>query len=504
MNFLQYRENHHWHGISDQNYDHLQLVEINEFLPQIHKWTSISVGVITTIFIVSVGLTNVLTYKVTVKVPANIRPVGELKLVESPISGQIQKILVKPNQLINQGEAIAYIENSSLQTRKKQLENIIQQSKLQLLQVDAQIREINHQISAQTNLNNRIIAAAKAEFIGTQRNFENQKIRANAEMVQVQIELKYTRLQLERLQQEKLLSATIEEAQAALNLAKLQRDRLKFIVNSGAIPQSLIEEKEQAVKSAQTKLEQAKNNTKTLWEEKQQALKIAQTNLEKAKTAVNPPNSALIIAEERIKQEQARGIANLAALKKESQNLLQQRLEIQKQLNQTEQDLQQTISDLNKSIIRAPITGTLLQLKLRNAGQVLQPSEAIAHIAPLNAPLQIKAYIPAQDINKVEPNQKVQMRVSACPYPDYGTLKGTVKNVAPDALPITNNNIKNNSNATSIIGYEITIEPETLYLGKGEILCHLQPGMEGLADIISRQETVMQFILRKARLITDL
>jgi len=31
----------------------------------------------------------------------------------------------------------------------------------------------------------------------------------------------------------------------------------------------------------------------------------------------------------------------------------------------------------------------------------------------------------------------------------------------------------------------------------------LQPGMEGGADIISRQENVMQFILRKARLISN-
>ncbi|WP_353931275.1 HlyD family efflux transporter periplasmic adaptor subunit [Okeanomitos corallinicola TIOX110] len=504
MNSLDRHENYIWNTVSDHSYDHLHLVEVNEFLPQIQKWTSIGVGVMMTIFVVGVGLTNVLTYKVTVKVPANIRPVGELKLVESSISGQVQKILVKANQVINQDDAIAYIDNSRLQTQKQQLENIIQQSKLQLLQVDAQIEEINNQIQAQTNLNNRIVVAAQAEFMGTQRNFEDQQIKANAEMKLAQVELKFTRLQLERLQKEKLLSATIEEAQAALNLARLQRDRLQAIANSGAISQSILEEKEQAVKSAQAKLEQTKNNAKNLWEEKEQALKIAQTNLEKAKTAINPHDSAVIMAAERIKQEQARGEASLAALKKELQTLLQQKLEIQKQLTRTDQDLQQTKTDLNKSIIRAPITGTLLQLKLRNPGQVVQPSEAIAQIAPLNAPLQIKAYIPAQDINKVAKNQKVQMRVSACPYPDYGTLKGIVTNVAPDALPIIQNQLNNNTNSSQTIGYEITIEPETLYLSRGESRCHLQSGMQGLAEVISRQETVMQFILRKARLITDL
>jgi HlyD family secretion protein len=220
---------------------------------------------------------------------------------------------------------------------------------------------------------------------------------------------------------------------------------------------------------------------------------------------MNPSNSAVIIASQRIKQERARGEMTIAALNKELGNLLQQRLEIQKQLTRYRQDLLQTEINLQKTVIRAPITGTLLQLKLRNIGQVVQSGQAIAQIAPLNVPLEIKAYIPSQEINKVQVGRKFQMRVSACPYPDYGTLRGRVKNISPDVLSsnvITNNINDNITNTTGINGYEVTMEPETLYLGKGENKCYLQPGMEGRADIISREENVMEFILRKARLIS--
>lgn len=506
MDYLRRYENNVWNGSHDPNSEHLHLVEVNEFLPQIHKWTSIGVGVMLTIFVVGVGLTTVLNYKVTVKVPASIRPMGELRLVESAISGQVQKIVVKDNQIVTQGDAITYVDDSRLQTQKSQLQSNIQQGELQLVQIDAQLGEINTQISAQANLNNRTILAAQAELGGTQRNFDDQQIKANAEMSQAEVALRFTKSQLERLQQDRVLTTTIDEAQTALNLAKLQRDRLQAIGNSGAISHSMLEEKQQAVKSAQAKLEQAKNNAETLLEEKQQALEIAQTNLYKARTAINPSNSAVIIASERIKQEEARSEATLAALKKELQTLLQQRLEIQKQLIRGRQDLLQTQTDLNQSVIRAPITGTLLQLRLRNPGQVVQPSEAIAQIAPLNGPLQIKAYVPAQEINKVEAGQKVQMQVSACPYPDYGTLKGIVKNVAPDIFPVAQTQSQNNTaaNIQQVNGYEVTIEPETLYVGRGDRQCHLQPGMQGRTDIISREETVVQFILRKARLITDL
>ena len=52
--------------------------------------------------------------------------------------------------------------------------------------------------------------------------------------------------------------------------------------------------------------------------------------------------------------------------------------------------------------------------------------------------------------------------------------------------------------------YEVTIEPEYLSLGKDNNQCTLQLGMEGRADIITREETVLKFLLRKARLLTDL
>jgi multidrug efflux pump subunit AcrA (membrane-fusion protein) len=50
----------------------------------------------------------------------------------------------------------------------------------------------------------------------------------------------------------------------------------------------------------------------------------------------------------------------------------------------------------------------------------------------------------------------------------------------------------------------VTIKPETLVLGKGKNPCHIQLGMEGRVDIVSREETVLKFFLRKARLIADL
>ncbi|MBE8999946.1 HlyD family efflux transporter periplasmic adaptor subunit [Nostoc sp. LEGE 12447] len=490
-----------WNRFNEPNPDQLHLVEVNEFLPHIGKWTNFGGGILLSIFVVAVSLTSVLNYNVTVKVPASIRPVGEQRIVQSAMSGTVQKIDVQENQVVAKGQAIAHVDDSQLQTQKSQLESSIQQSQLQLNQIDAQLREMNVQIGAQASLINRTLIAAQAELGGTQRNYQDQQIKATADMTEAEAALTLAKVQRERLQREKLLRATVQEAEAALILAKLQRERLQPIVVSGAVPRNLFEEKEQQVKSAEAKLEQTKANAQSLLEEKEQALKVAQINREKAKTAINPSNALVTVASERIKQEQARGEATLAALKKERETLLQQRLELHKQLVSTGKELQQVKTDLNKSVIRSPIEGTLLQLNLRNPGQVVQPSEAIAQIAPLNAPLLIKARVPDQDIDKVKPGQKVQMQVSACPYPEYGTLKGTVETVAPDAVPTVKTTAAQSQ--VQVLAYQVTIQPQKSYLGRSDRQCHLKSGMEGRADIISRQETILHFILKKARLMAD-
>ena len=239
MNSLQSENQNYLYNFNNPNSEDLHILEANEFLPHIGKWIHIGGGVMIGMFVVAISLSSVLYYNVTVKVPATIRPLGELRLVESAITGTVKKIAVKENQIVNKGEVIAYLDDSQFQSQKKQLQNTIQQSKLQLLQIDAQINEINTQIIAQTNLNERTILAARAELTGTKRNYQDQQIKTGTEMTQAKITINLAKNQLERLQKEKVLIASLQEAEAALKLAISQRDRLQNIATSGAISQNL-------------------------------------------------------------------------------------------------------------------------------------------------------------------------------------------------------------------------------------------------------------------------
>lgn len=485
------------------NPDQLQLpsVQEDEFLPRIGLWATGGGLFLVAIFGAAVALSAILDYKVAVKVPATIRPIGELRLVQPAVEGTIKQIEVKENQQVDKGQVIARIDDSRFQIQKSQLQESIRQLQLQKRQMDAQISNLDTQIVAESGLQDRALASAQAELAISTRNYRDQQIVSQSDLDEAQTNLRIARTQRNRLEQENELEASLGEARAALQMARTQRDRLKQILDSGAISQNQYEEKEQAVKLAEAKLAQTQAAAKKLREDKEQMVETARAKFKRAQTALNPSAASVAIARERIGLEQSKARATLASLNQERETLIQNQIGLQNQLEQVQKELEQVETNILQTVIRVPVAGKILRLQLRNQGQVVQPGQEIAYIAPTNAPLFVKVQVPAQEIDKVELGQKVQMQVSACPHPDFGTLKGRVKTIAPDTLPDSQSGA---ALSTVPATYGVMIEPNSQFVGSGDRPCQLQAGMEGQASIISREETIFKFILRKTRLLTDL
>ncbi|HEY9782518.1 MAG TPA: HlyD family efflux transporter periplasmic adaptor subunit [Leptolyngbyaceae cyanobacterium] len=457
--------------ISHSNSDYLPQVQDNEFLPPLGRWTILGGLVMLSAMGIAIALASFVKYKVTVKAEANVRPTGELRIVNAATEGSIMSISVKENQAVKTGDAIATIDDSRLQTKKSQLQNSIQQDQLQLVQINGQINALNRQILAETDRIDRVVAAAEAELSGRSRDYRDKQITTATDVEEAQ--------------------ANVKAAIASLKAAQTKRNRYEGVAKQGALSQDQFEEAQLAVR------------------QQEQAVEAAKAKLQRALAVLNPSHAEVAIATSRIAQEKATGKASIATLNKERDALIGQWIEMQKQLDGDSRELKQVNIELNRTVITATADGIISMLKLRNKSQTVSAGEEIAEIVPSNAPIVIKAAVGLQDKNKLKEGQNVQMRVSACPYPDYGTLKGKVKAISPDAITPGANGA--NTTETTVASqkaavasfYQVTIEPENLTLGRGDRSCAIQLGMEGTADIISREETVLQFFLRKARLIAD-
>jgi HlyD family secretion protein len=449
-------------------------------LPPISSWTSLAGLFLIGTVITSIYLSSWVKYNVTVKANAIVRPIGETRVVQSKIEGTIKTILVKENQVVKQGDVIAILDTEQLLIKKSQLEENINQNKLQILQIYAQNRTLNNQIMAEKRVIQRVVTSAKEDLLKNQREYEERKVNTEGELITAQLNI-----------QKQLVD--LQKAEADLEFAKVDRDRYQQLAEIGVISNREFEQKQLVVQQTTLTLETVKK-----------AVDIANIKLKLNKAAINPTTAMMNMAQERIAQEIAKGEANIAALNKERVGLIQRLVEIQTQIKQLQKELQQLENQRKNSTIIATSDGIILKLNLRNSGQVVRAGESLADIVPNDrTSLVIKALIPSSEINKIAVGQKAQLRVDACPYPDYGTAKGVVKTISPDAITPAS---KDTTTAISPGAnyFEATIQPDKSSFGNNDRQCFLQSGMNGTADIISKEETILQFMLRKARLIADL
>jgi HlyD family secretion protein len=455
----------------------LPSVGTEDFLPPISRWTSLAGIFLVTNVGAAIALSSYIKYNVTVKAPATVRPTGEIRLVQPSMEGTIKSIFVKTNQIVKKGDIIALLDDTELHIKNNQLQGNIQEGNLQQAQIDAQIKALDTQIEAEKRVIERTVASAKADLARNQHDYQEQRIKAQSEVLAAEANLQKSEVGWQK-------------AKTDLVFAIKEQDRFKQLVKEGVIAQRQFDEKQLIVLQ-----------TKAAVQAEQKAVEIAKANLQTAKAGLNPSGAIVAIAQERIAQETAKGEAGVAAFIREKKALIQRQIEMRNQIRQSQKEVEKNNLQRKNSVIRATSNGVVLKLNLRNPGQVVNPSEAIAEIVPQNAPLVIKAMVPAAEIKKVAVGQTVQLRVDACPYPDYGTLKGVVGALSPDAITSQSNNT---GTIPSVSYFEATIKPERLSFGNQNRKCLIQPGMDAKADIISKEETALQFMLRRARLISDL
>lgn len=247
----------------------------------------------------------------------------------------------------------------------------------------------------------------------------------------------------------------VQKAQAGYDLARSEYQRYRLLVSSGAASREQMEEKVAAQSVAR---------------------------------------STLAKAERDVEQQRSRGESALAALQ-------QQRAD-----NRAEQA--QLGRDFGRTEVRAPVRGVVFSTALRNPLQVVAAGQELARIAPQDSGLLVKVLVPTEEIANVEPGQEARLRLSGCPFPDFGTLPARVVSVSPDAQAGSGAAVPSLSpsgpaadgGSLGSAGYLVTLAPEQTELRTASRSCALRPGMDLRADITTRVETVLQFLLRRGRL----
>ena len=91
----------------------------------------------------------------------------------------------------------------------------------------------------------------------------------------------------------------------------------------------------------------------------------------------------------------------------------------------------------NLSIIKAPISGTLLNVKGIEKGSFVQNGIQLAEISP-KSDLIVECYINPIDIGLLKKENKVNFQVSAFNYNQWGLANGKIEEIGNDVQMINN------------------------------------------------------------------
>ncbi|MDM9218453.1 HlyD family type I secretion periplasmic adaptor subunit [Proteus mirabilis] len=136
-------------------------------------------------------------------------------------------------------------------------------------------------------------------------------------------------------------------------------------------------------------------------------------------------------------------------------------------------------------IVRSPVTGTVQQLAVHTLGAVLQPSQAVMVIVPDTQHNVAEVNILNKDIGFIYPGQKAVIKIDAFPYTRYGTIEGTIVNIAKDSI----------QHEQLGLVYPVLIELDKQVMGEDEAQYKLATGMSLVADIKIEKRRVIDYLL---------
>lgn len=388
----------------------LQPVSSDDFLPGPGPWAS-ALGRQLLVLIGFGGLALAFwPMRETVTAPGVVRPRGENILLQSEQGGTVQRVLLRQNQSVRAGELLAVFDTRPLQAERRQLE-------VELLALQAQAQQArNEQASLVTQ-------TTALERLSTSLTESSRR--------------------------------SVEQAKAALAFDRSELNRYRSLQSSGAVPRSMVEEK-------------------------QARQLVSQSEVLKALQGVT--------------EQRARGLSELARLRQSSSQARSSADELRKQVAQRLARLQQVERGLEMASVRAPITGSVVSTNLRHPGQVMQPGEVMAVLAPGSSRYELKLQVPAEKISQLQPGQKATMKVSACPTAEFGVLPARVTSVSADTVP------QPGEFGTAVAAvYEVVLHPLQSSLKGRHGSCILRPGMKLNGDVVTRRTTVLAFLLNKLR-----
>jgi multidrug efflux pump subunit AcrA (membrane-fusion protein) len=450
-------------------------------LRQSPHWSRAVVWGIVGVTVATIGWACLAKFEEAVPAQGKLEPQGVVQPVQAPVGGVIEEVLVDEGDAVDIGDILVTFDPQATRAQLASLEAIRQKLNDENSYYQAQLADQDTAVApaeiapgiAQLTSNRAALVAEnnlyRAQLAGdltgeTLPPAQRQRLRTATE--ELDSRLSIAALEVDQL--ERQLSQTrvqLANAQDALRVNQDILTRIQPLAERGAIGEIPYLQQEQEVKNRQTEV------NRLVEEEQRLELAIVQAQEQLRNTAV-ASNEEL---QDRIAQNENQ-IAGIDS------QLTKTILENEKQLQEIDSQITQLQQTLQYQELKAPVSGSVFNLKANLPGYVANTTEPILEIVPTDS-LVARVFITNRDIGFVREGMEVDVRVDSFPYSEFGDVKGTLTHIGSDALP------PDEANPYYRFPAEITLEDQSITIN-GEPV-QLQSGMSLSANIKTRPRRVI-------------
>ena len=360
-------------------------------------------------------------------------PEGETYKVQPVAAGEIAKILVEEGDKIQSGQVVIQLDTNVLKSEVERLSQNLTTLTGQLQQTQVLIAQTRYEADAQRAIADAEIHTQEAAIVESQANIHTSQ-------------------------------NVVTQLKTDLDANEARLERLRFLLNEGAISQEYIFDIEQTSRDRHRMLTEQQGHV-------QQALAQAEQL-----------NAQLDL-------EQAEAIRRELETQEKLQRLQLEADDLDGQIAETSTLLKAAQANLDQMFLYAPVSGTVSAVNISNIGEVVQPGKTVIEIAPVETPLVLSALIPNKEAGLVETNMTVQMKFDAFPYQQYGVVSGKISSISPDT--------KIDEHLGAV--YEVEIALERDHVTYGQKVVSLKAGQTANAEIVIRKRRIVDFLLDPIR-----
>ncbi len=412
-----------------------QAIQLEEAVnPHIIRSTMTIVSLVLLAFFGWAGVTNI---NEVARTPGEVVPFGHQQIVQHLEGGIVASINVSEGEIVEQGQSLISLNQSSLQEdlqrlQAKSLNLQLHEERLRAF-LDGRVPDF----SKFTNVDDDTAADQGAFFSGMK----------NARMKEQDIIVEQIN---ERLQSIESLHSEIATAKKNLSISKDIYARRKRLNDQGyATDMQLLQDKREVNRND---------------------------------GEVQRLESQILVAQSEIREYEERLSSLTATHKDQALELLSANAAEQAENAEMIEKIEERIGRLQ---LRAPTSGLVKGLSVNTIGAVVQPGQVLMEIVPLDKDLEVSVKISPQDIGHLKLGQPVQVKFSTFDFSRYGFVTGTLAHIS----------------ATTFDGergeryYQGRIVLDRDYVGNNPAN-KIMPGMTVMADVVTGRKTILQYMLK--------